>query len=146
VRATQARNPGSPVWLPTFRDGSLLRFTALESSLASGKRWGPMRYVYIQHASDPMCFFSPDLLYRRPEWLAGPRGPDVSAGLRWFPIVTFLQVAFDLPMATSIPIGYGHNYAPSSYIDAWIAVTEPPQWSETLTVRLKDRFAAAEAD
>ena len=90
--------------------------------------WGPMRFVYIQHASDPMTFFSPDLLFRKPEWLAAERGPDVSPYLTWYPVITFLQVAFDLPMATSVPHGYGHNIAASSYIDAWTEVTGPP-WS-----------------
>ena len=99
-----------------------------------------MRFVYIQHASDPMTFFSPDLLYRHPAWLRGKRGPDVSPYLKWFPVVTFLQVGFDLPMATSVPIGYGHNFAPANYIDAWIEVTQPTAWSNEDTDRLKQHF------
>jgi uncharacterized membrane protein len=140
-RATRYRNADSPMWLPTFRDSSMLRFTGRESCLDNGKRWGPMRFVFIQHASDPMTFFSPDLLYRKPAWLTGQRGPDVSPYLTWWPIVTFLQTGFDLPMATSIPTGYGHNFAPSSYIDAWIAVTDPPNWTADQTKRLKQHFA-----
>jgi uncharacterized membrane protein len=141
ARAVRYRNPDTPVWLPRFRDGSLLRFTGRENSLEKGgRRWGPMRFVYIQHASDPMTFFSPDLLYRQPDWLAGSRGPDVSPYLRWLPIVTFLQVGFDIPMAMAVPKGYGHNIDPSSYIDSWIEVTQPKEWSETLTKRLKERF------
>ncbi len=141
IQLTRARNPGSPMWLPTFRDGSLVRFTGRESCLqAQGDRWGPMRVVYVQHASDPMVFFSSSLLYSRPEWLQGQRGPDVSPYLNWCPIVTFLQVGFDLPMATSVPTGYGHNYAPSTYLDAWIAVTNPPQWTADDTRRLKELF------
>jgi uncharacterized membrane protein len=140
-RITRGRNPDSPSWLPAFRDGSMVRFTARENALnRTGKRWGPMRFVYIQHASDPMTFFAPELLYRRPDWLVGERGPDVSPYLRWYPIVTFLQTAFDLPMATSVPHGYGHNYAAASYIDAWTAVTEPTSDSDT-TAKLKDLFA-----
>jgi uncharacterized membrane protein len=142
VRATRYRNAGSPMWLPKFRDGSMLRFTGRENTLAAGgSRWGPMRFVYIQHASDPMSFFSPDLLYQKPEWLVGERGPDVSPYLTWFPIVTFLQSGFDLPMATSVPHGYGHNFAPSSYIDAWLEVTQPESWTPADTARLKQRFA-----
>ncbi len=141
-RITMDRKPASPIWLPQFRDGSMLRFTGRQDSIdQQGKRWGPMRFVYIQHASDPMIFFSPDLLYRTPQWLVGQRGPDVSPYLRWYPIVTFLQSAFDLPMATSVPDGYGHNYAPVSYIDAWIAVTEPAEWTDEDTTRLKQHFA-----
>lgn len=140
-RITKNRNPDSPSWLPQYRDGSMVRFTARENALDQwGERWSPMRFVYIQHASDPMIFFSKDLLYRSPSWLVGERGPDVSPYLRWYPIVTFLQTAFDLPMATSIPHGYGHNYAAASYIDAWIAVTEPAGWSNGDVKRLKERF------
>jgi uncharacterized membrane protein len=143
VRATQARNPDSPMWLPTFRDGSMVRFTGQRNALpAGGDRWGPMRFVYIQYASDPMSFFSPNLFYQRPGWLDGTRGPDVSPYLRWFPIVTFLQTGFDLPMATSVPLGYGHNYAPANYIDAWVEVTQPAGWSDEHTQRLKHQFAA----
>jgi uncharacterized membrane protein len=140
-RAVKYRNPDSPMWLPTFRDGSMLRFTGRKNSLADGgRRWGPMRFVYIQHASDPMSFFSPDLLYRKPDWLIGQRGPDVSPYLRWYPIVTFLQTAFDLPMATTVPAGYGHNIAPASYIDAWVEVSQPQNWSADDTRRLKAHF------
>ena len=141
-RATRYRNPDSPMWLPKFRDGSMLRFTGRENSLhEGGKRWGPMRFVFIQHASDPMSFFAPELLYRRPDWLVGQRGPDVSPYLMWLPIVTFLQAGFDIPMATTVPLGYGHNFAPSSYIDSWIEVTQPQGWTPADTVRLKQLFS-----
>ncbi|MBX3436599.1 MAG: alpha/beta-hydrolase family protein [Planctomycetaceae bacterium] len=143
ARATSYRNSGSPMWLPTFRDGSMLRFTGRECALDQwGTRWGPMRFVYIQHASDPMTFFSPDLAYRKPDWLSDGRGPDVSPYLSWYPIVTFLQTAFDLPMATSVPFGYGHNFLPASYIDAWAEVSQPPDWSPEQTEQLKNYFTA----
>lgn len=141
AKLTAARNPESPEWQPTFRDGRLVRFINQTTSPDATQPWGPMRYVYIQYASDPMVFFSPSLLYREPDWMRGERGPDVSPYLRWFPIVTFLQIGFDLPMATSVPIGYGHNYAPDDYIDAWIAVADPPDWSPQESARLKARFA-----
>ena len=38
-----------------------------------------------------------------------------------------LQIGFDLPMATAVPHGYGHNYDAASYVDAWTEVTDPPQ-------------------
>jgi len=134
---TRGRNPDSPAWLPKIRDGRMIRFTGQENSLdLDGAEWGPIRTVYLQHASDPMIFFSPSLLYRRPDWLIGERGPDVSPYLDWYPVVTFLQVAFDLPMATSIPIGYGHNYSPAGYINAWLEVTDVKNWSEDDSRRL----------
>lgn len=136
----RARNEGTPVWMPTFRDQTIVRFTAQQNHLQSDKRWGPIRNVYIQYASDPMIWFSPDLLFHRPPWLDHPRGPDVSPELRWYPIITFLQTAFDLPLATSVPIGYGHNYAPEHYIDGWVAVTDPEGWDEERIKALKEFF------
>lgn len=143
-RIVQNRNPGSPAWLPKFRDGRMLRFTSQVNALESDRPWGSIRSVYIQHASDPMIWFSPDLAWSRPDWLTEDRGPDVSRHLGWYPIVTFLQVAFDLPVATSVPLGYGHNYSPQSYIDAWIAVTDPPNWTDEKTEALKELFRARE--
>ena len=119
----------------------MLRFTGKANSLdLSESRWGPMRFVYIQHASDPMTFFSPSLLFRKPDWLAGDPGPDVSPYFRWYPVVTFLQTGFDIPMATNVPTGYGHNIAPSTYIHAWVEVTNPPGWTGEATDRLKELF------
>ena len=103
------RNEGSPVWLPTFRDGSMVRFMNQSEAFGDGQRWGGMRNVYIQYPSDPMVWFSPDLAFEKPAWMIGQRGPDVSPYLKWYPIVTFLQIAFDLPMATSVPLGHGHK-------------------------------------
>lgn len=134
------RNPGSPAWLPEFRDSRMLRFTAQKNAFETNQSWGPMRSVYVQYASDPMVWFSPDLAWNRPSWLGQSRGPDVSPHLRWYPIVTFLQVAFDLPVATAVPLGYGHNYSPSSYIDAWIAITQPQDWTDEKTAKLKAKF------
>jgi uncharacterized membrane protein len=127
--------------LPEFRDSAMVRFTGQMNSLDTNKRWGSIRTVYVQYASDPMVFFSPDLAFRRPEWLNGKRRPDVSPYLKWYPIITSLQIAFDLPMATSVPMGYGHNYAPEHYINAWLAVTAPEDWNPNDTQRLKQLFS-----
>ncbi len=139
------RQSSSPMWLPKYRDERLVRFTAQKNSLEPDRPWGPIRNVYIQYASDPMVFFSPSLLYESPQWLADGRGPDVSPYLRWYPLVTFLQVAFDLPLATSVPIGHGHNYAPSHYIDGWIAVTQPEGWDDQQIEQLKAFFTEPKA-
>jgi len=106
------------------------------------EKWGSLRIVYLQYASDPMVFFSTDLALNRPDWLGegDARGPDVSPFFNWFPLVTFLQVSFDLPMATSVPAGFGHTYAPAGYIDAWLEVAQPKDWSTNDTERLKQRF------
>jgi len=138
---TRGRNLGSPQWRPVFRDSAVIRFMTQDGfpDLA-GAEWGPLRIVYLQYASDPMSFFAPDLAYAQPDWLGPDRGRDVSPYLRWFPVVTFFQVGFDIPMSTSVPLGYGHNFAPANYIDAWIEVTQPKNWNVADTVKLKTHF------
>lgn len=139
---TKGRNPGSPYWRPEIGDGSLIRFMTNDGFSRSETARGPLRIVYLQHASDPMVFFSPDLAFNRPDWLGkdGERGPDVSPYFDWYLLATFLQVGFDVPMAASVPAGYGHTYKAEDYIDAWIEVAQPKDWSQQDTERLKQRF------
>lgn len=135
---TTHRNPDSPAWQPRFRDGAVIRFTAQDNALADfDAPWGPLRIVYLQYATDPVTFFHPLVFAREPAWLAGPRGPDVSPSLRWFPVVTFLQLAVDIAAAENAPMGHGHAYATEHYIDAWRAVSAPEGWSDEAIAALK---------
>lgn len=142
---TNARNAGSSEWLPQFRDGSFVRFMNQNGPARSERsEWGPMRVVYLQYASDPVTFFSYSSLWRRPDWMASPRGPDVSPELRWYPVVTMLQLAMDMMVSTSTPFGYGHVFAPEHYVDAWISVTGDQGWSANEIARLKEHLAIRE--
>src|SRR5690349_23911247 len=55
--------------------------------------------VYLQHASDPIAWWTPDLLFSKPDWLREPRGYDVLPQTLWIPVVTFLQVSADMAVA-----------------------------------------------
>lgn len=135
------RNENSPAQLPEFRDGSLVRFMNQDRiATPAGASWGPMRLLYLQYASDPMVFFSTDLALQRPDWLGEDRGADLSEYFNWYPLVTFLQVGFDVPMATSTPSGYGHTYDALDYIEGWIEVTQPKNWTQADTERLNALF------
>ena len=143
---TARRAPDSPAWLPRFRDGAVVRFTSQENHLGGfDTDWGPPRIAFLQYASDPITFFEPRSLYRPPDWMTGPRGPDVSPRLEWYPVVTFLQLVLDMMTATTTPKGYGHVFAPAHYIDGWVGVTAPDGWNDADVARLKtmltDRFA-----
>lgn len=129
-RMTEGRQPGTPYWLPRFGNSSSIRF--MNQSGAEGwdtVAWGPMRIVFLQYASDPIVFFSFAADWQKPAWLDWPRGPDVSPALNWYPLITFLQLALDTALAQTAPLGYGHNYAPEHYIDAWMEVTQPEGWT-----------------
>jgi uncharacterized membrane protein len=136
-RMTQDRDPGSPAWLPRFRDGAVVRFMNQNQGVERGYGpWSDFRIVVLQYASDPITFFEPSSAWRSPDWMRAPRGPDVSEDLRWFPVVTMLQLAADMGLGTS-PRGFGHEYAATDYIDAWLALTEPEGWTEAELERLR---------
>ncbi|MCX2782294.1 alpha/beta-hydrolase family protein [Microbulbifer thermotolerans] len=138
---TAHRDPGSPAWLPVFRDGAVVRFgNHFGGYDQGGLPWGAFRLAYLQHGSDPIVFFDPRALYRRPDWMEQPRAPDVSPDLHWYPIVTMFQLAADMH-AGAAPMGFGHSYAPADYVRAWLALTEPDGWGEVDLRRLRDRLA-----
>lgn len=138
---TAERNPDSPAWKPRFRDGSVVRFANQEGGLETAEApWGSFRMAFLQYASDPITFFSVRSATQEPEWLQAPRGPDVSPTLRWFPIVTAIQLMADMGVGTAPP-GFGHVYAAEHYIDAWLALMEPEGWDEREIEKLKDVLA-----
>lgn len=141
-RVTEQRRPDSPVWLPRFRDDSVVRFTNSNGGLEEGNsEWGNFRIGYLQYASDPIVFFDPQSWWSEPEWMQQPRGPGVNEEMEWYPIVTTLQLIADMLVSTEAPTGYGHEYASVDYLQAWMELTEPQGWSEKNIERLCKYFA-----
>lgn len=139
---TAERDPGSPAWLPHLTTGEVVRFTDGRQSVHDGGPWGEVRIVFLQYGSDPIVFFRSDSAIRPPEWLASPRAPEVSPDLRWYPIITQLQLAFDMAIALEVPIGHGHVYAHVDHIDPWLAIIDPPGWTPERLQALRDHFLA----
>lgn len=140
ANVTRDRDEGTTRWLPKFRNGSVVRFmNQTEGPDIPGGRWGDFRILILQYASDPITFFSSATAWREPSWMRQPRGPDVSPKLRWYPVVTMFQLAADMIVGNAPP-GFGHTYAATDYIDAWLALTEPAGWTEDDIQRLRDRF------
>lgn len=134
-RMRAARDPGSNAWAPEIGDGAVIRAMTQAGFPGDPAPWGPLRIVYLEHPSDPIVFFSTGTLWQSPDWLTVPRGPDVSPGLRWYPVVTFLQLGFDMMTATTTPPGYGHVYAARDYLAAWNQVLDAG-WSAESRARL----------
>lgn len=134
-----SRNSDSPAWQPIINNGSTVRFTSSEDALDKpAGNWGKTKIVYLQHATDPIVWFSQDLLARSPDWLEkGQRGPGITKDFVWVPIVTMWQMAADLPAAGSVKDGFGHNYAVTSNIDIWSALVNPEGWTAEKTEQLK---------
>ncbi|MER7501781.1 alpha/beta-hydrolase family protein [Nonomuraea pusilla] len=134
---TYGRDPGSPVWRPVHDAGRTARFAQGPGDLAApGGPWPRPRVVYLQNASDPVVWLSPSLLFGKPPWLSGERGPDVNPQMSWFPLVTFWQVLVDMASALSVPSGHGHRYG-GNIADGWAAVAPPPGWTAADTARLR---------
>jgi uncharacterized membrane protein len=136
------RDAGSPQWQPVFQGGREVRFIAEADDFRDVPGpWEDPKIMYIQHASDPISWWSPDLLLSRPDWLAEDPGPDRSDSMVWIPLVTFFQVSADLAVANGVPDGHGHKFGLIS-VDAWAEVLPPEGWTaddtESLRAYLED--------
>lgn len=134
------RDRGSTAVAPRYDDGRTVRFATAtgpaEVAAVAAPPWPGTRVLFLQHASDPVVWWSPELLFARPDWLIEPPGADRSALMRWYPAVTFWQVSADMTDAATMPPGHGHNYA-DTVLDGWVAVAPPPGWTAADTERVR---------
>ena len=141
-RLTDTRDAGSPEIAPVVDGGETARWGVQVPDGVDlwqlGDSWNAPRVVYVQHASDGVVWWSPTLLWAKPDWLSEPRGMDVVGNVNWFPLVTFWQLTGDLFVAAGddIPQGHGHQYRPE-YADALAVLWAPEGWSDADTERLK---------
>jgi len=139
---TQERDPGSLQRVPVLDGGKQVRWGVQVPDGIDlwqlGPDWDAPRVVYAQHASDGVVWWSPTLLWAKPDWLREPTGPDVVTAVNWYPVVTFWQLTADLFVAggSDIPQGHGHNYRPE-YADALATLWAPSGWTDADTERLK---------
>lgn len=127
------RDPGSSPPTPIYEEGKTVRFTNEDNALDLPQGdWGETRVVYLQHASDPVVFFSPNLFFEEPDWLLDDqRGEEISDDFVYVWLVTGWQVLIDLPAAGSVPEGFGHLYTREANAEAWIAVLRPDGWTDS---------------
>lgn len=139
---TANRDPGSLERLPVVDEGRHIRFASRATDVDFPGRWESPRVVFWQHASDPITWWSFDLLLHRPDWLREPLGPDVYRGIRWLPFVTFWQVTLDMIFSADVPYGYGHAFGPDA-AELWVDILDPPGWDPVKTQRIHDAIADA---
>ncbi|MEV0669896.1 alpha/beta-hydrolase family protein [Mycobacterium sp. NPDC050441] len=136
-RLTANRDPGSLERLPVIDGGRHIRFASRTSDVNLAGPWEFPRVVFWQHASDPITWWSFDLLLHCPDWLREPLGPDVDPGMRWLPFVTFWQVTLDMIFSADVPYGYGHAFGPDA-ADLWADILAPKGGDPALTQRIQD--------
>ncbi|WP_111508252.1 alpha/beta hydrolase [Mycobacterium kyogaense] len=146
---TVRRDPGTPEVRPRYDNGRTVRFSlgndAAQIARDTAQPWDGTRVLFLQHPSDPIVWWSPDLLFSRPDWLTEPPGRDRTASMRWYPIITFWQVAADMTNASSVPGGHGHNYG-DFILDGWAAVAPPPGWTPADTERIRTALERTESE
>jgi uncharacterized membrane protein len=146
---TARRDPGSPEVQPRYDNGRTVRFSlgtsAEEIRDDTAPPWEGTRVLFMQHPSDPIVWWSEDLLFSRPDWLKQPPGRDRTASMRWYPIITFWQVAADMTNASSVPGGHGHNYG-DFVLDGWAAVAPPDGWTPEDTERIRVALEKTQAE
>jgi uncharacterized membrane protein len=142
---TVRRDPGTPEVEPRYDGGRTVRFSnGQDVAAVAGPPWQGTRVMFLQHASDPIVWWSPNLVFDRPDWLREPPGADRTATMRWYPIITFWQVGFDMTNAAGMPAGHGHNYG-NTVLDGWVAVAPPEGWTAFDTERIRRALEKAEA-
>ena len=146
---TIRRDPRTPEVEPRYDDGRTVRFSQGNNAtqIAEDARppWDEPRVLFLQHASDPIVWWSPDLLFTRPDWLSEPPGRDRTTAMRWYPIVTFWQVAADMTNASSVPGGHGHNYG-DYILDGWAGAAPPDGWTRADTERIRVALEQTESE
>jgi uncharacterized membrane protein len=117
-----------------YQDGRIVRFTNTPASgiPPAGQPWSGSRILYLMHPSDPIVWWSPHLIFSKPDWISEPPGKDVLKTMFWIPFVTFWEVTADLPFATGVPAGHGHKYT-AEYVDGWNAVMRAGLSAQELT-------------
>ncbi|WP_231750554.1 MULTISPECIES: alpha/beta-hydrolase family protein [unclassified Dietzia] len=126
----ERRDPGTRAAEPVYADGLLVRFSEDPAEFrGDDTSWIPPRVLYVQHATDPVVWWTTDLLFARPDWLTEPPGRGRHPGMRYLPVVTFFQVTADLGNAIGGSQGYGHLYD-RQILDGWAAATGRPGWDE----------------
>ncbi|MFJ2758957.1 alpha/beta hydrolase [Nocardioides sp. NPDC087217] len=134
-RFTEEREPGTPQVLPILDDGEIVRFADRPEEWELPGAWDGTRIGYLQHANDPITWWSPSLALERPDWLEEERGRDVSPNVRWIPGVTMLQLGVDQFSANSVPSGQGHQFG-TAPVHAWASILPPPGWTDQRTDEL----------
>jgi uncharacterized membrane protein len=142
---TDHRDPGTPEVEPVYKDGRTVRFTndVAAGAAPTSTRWDGTRVLYLQHPSDPIVWWSPRLIWDRPDWLGEPHGRDVLDSMAWIPLVTFWQVTADLPLATGVPDGHGHTYT-REFVDGWARVLRTPGWTTDKANQLRELISTDE--
>ena len=90
-----------------------------------------------------MVWWDPGTILRKPDWLREKRGPDVHPGIRWIPLITFLQISADM-VASDNSTRRPRPQLLQRDPYAWQAILQVPGWTDGKSARLGPELAATE--
>ncbi|MGP9537917.1 alpha/beta hydrolase [Brachybacterium sp. AOP43-C2-M15] len=147
---TARARPGSPAVAPIIDSGRHVRVVTRPQDLHRNywgglyEPWQHPRVVYAQHPSDPVVWLDLSLLWREPAWLQERVGHDVTPAMRWFPWITFWQIAADMPLSIAARGGHGHSYH-EEMVPIWAAVLGQDVTEAELSVQIREHRAIVDA-
>jgi uncharacterized membrane protein len=104
----EGRNPLTPKGTVAAFD----RFEQYQELSEEARR--SLRAVIVDHDNDPISQTSLRLAVKKPPWLSGDARRNVPDGMRWEPLITFIQIVADAMNATVMIPGeyksFGHDY------------------------------------
>ncbi len=141
-----ARDPGTPAWQPVLDDGREVRWMSQDGDQRRpAGTWTAPRVLYLQHATDPVTWLGPDLLWRSPEWLdRGQRASDISDSMIWMPVITGVQVTIDMLGGEAVPARHGHNFG-DVVLTGWREVTGDAGLDDAVLARVQQHIEAMAA-
>lgn len=138
----QQRDTGSTEALPMIDAGRHIRFMDSPEALHKPTTtWQSPRIVFLQYATDPIVWWSPDMLWRQPDWMKEPKGRGVAYLPKWLPVLSFWELSLDMPASNQTSAGFGHIYE-DDIVYAWAKVLDsthidPRQVAERIEQRLQ---------
>lgn len=139
----RGRDKGSPEVEPVYNGSKVIKF-ATDSEGIVNDFDSEYKILYFYHATDPFVWFNGSLLYREPDWMREAPGRAVSSHLRWFPVITFMQIAVD-QMFSYVSSTNGHDYHDNT-VAAMAAATKPENWSADRSRALQEHITPAVSD
>jgi len=145
---TAARDAGSTTVDPVIDGGRHIRFAGDAGQLTADQyghalgTWEAPRVVYLQNNTDPVAWWSTDLLFRTPAWLDEAREPGTPMSrMSWMPFVTFWQVTGDMAVANTVAGGFGHRYFETETVPAWSGILGLPASADHSRIEAAIRLA-----
>lgn len=110
---------------------------------------GSLRAVIVDHDNDPISQMSLRLAVKRPPWLDGEPRRNVPEGMRWEPLITFIQIIADAMNATVMIPGeyksFGHDYRAET-LDFVRATYDLPSITPQQAIAIHERLVSRELD